>query len=175
HDRRRTFRVDAGSVAVLVLGTEFTVERMGEIVAVSVERGRVRVEWDRGQAELEAGERGAFPPTSGGPRAGAPVDAGTAFVEPAGEGVAAPPARAPAPAAPPPPAPPSARSSKHAEERDDWRTLAERGEYDGAWKSLENGAPPTDAMEELLLAADVARLSGHSAQAVPHLERALEL
>jgi ferric-dicitrate binding protein FerR (iron transport regulator) len=62
HDDRRRFRVEAGAVAVEVLGTQFTVEKSGDRARVMVERGRVRVSWRGGGVELGVGERGLYPP-----------------------------------------------------------------------------------------------------------------
>lgn len=59
--RPRTFTVLAGDVTVTVLGTVFTVEREGATARVAVSRGRVRVAWPAGSAELAAGESGVFP------------------------------------------------------------------------------------------------------------------
>jgi len=61
-DPSRRFRVEAGEVAVEVLGTVFTVERSGPRARVAVERGRVRVSWPGGEQILEAGAGGLFPP-----------------------------------------------------------------------------------------------------------------
>ncbi|HZS39098.1 MAG TPA: FecR family protein [Polyangia bacterium] len=61
-DPARRFRVHAGDVAVEVLGTRFTVERLAAHTRVTVERGRVRVEWPAGSSELGAGQSGLFPP-----------------------------------------------------------------------------------------------------------------
>lgn len=58
----RLFRVEAGGVAVEVLGTSFTVERTASLVTVAVERGRVRVLWAGQQRELDAGRWQSFPP-----------------------------------------------------------------------------------------------------------------
>ena len=52
----------------------------------------------------------------------------------------------------------------------EWRRLAQTGEYKGAYSAL--SATPNavrEVPEELMLAADVARLSGHPARAVPYL------
>jgi ferric-dicitrate binding protein FerR (iron transport regulator) len=61
-DPQRQFRVEAGPVAVEVLGTVFTVERNGDRSRVQVERGRVRVRYQGGERFLEAGQGGLFPP-----------------------------------------------------------------------------------------------------------------
>ena len=55
----------------------------------------------------------------------------------------------------------------------DWRELARSGEYRKAYGELQrkSGAPPRDEPADLLLAADVARLSGHPAQALRPLRR----
>lgn len=58
----RLFRVEAGGVAVEVLGTSFTVERTASRVTVAVEQGRVRVLWAGQQRELDAGRWQSFPP-----------------------------------------------------------------------------------------------------------------
>jgi hypothetical protein len=62
HDAAHRFRVQAGDVTVEVLGTRFVVERWGARTKVSVERGRVRVQFADGARELHAGESGLFPP-----------------------------------------------------------------------------------------------------------------
>jgi transmembrane sensor len=155
-NREREFRVSAGPVAILVVGTKFSVERRGERTAVEVQDGRVRVEWERGQQLLHPGERGTFPPfeTAGG-------------VVPVAEPET--PTTAPAPSVRPRPLP--ARTVA------DWRVPARRGEFALAYRMLSHPAkaatPAND--DDLMLAADVARKSGHAADAVPYLERALAL
>lgn len=61
HREGRVFRVEAGGVAVQVLGTAFTVERTPAGASVSVSEGRVRVFWTGHYADLGAGESGDFP------------------------------------------------------------------------------------------------------------------
>ena len=145
-NREREFRVSAGRVAVLVLGTRFTVTRQGERSQVEVERGRVRVDWERGQQILDPGERGSFPPVE---TARAPA------LEPETPAVQSPPARVEV----------------------DWRALAQRGDFHAAYRMMRKKARPAglSEMDDLLLAADVARSSGHTAEAVPYLEKALVL
>lgn len=147
--RSRTFRVEAGDVAVEVLGTVFSVEHRERRVRVTVARGQVRVSWRGGQTVLAAGEAELFPPASS-------ASAEPAAVEPA-------PAAAPAP----PPAAPPARA---------WRALAQRGRYDDAYRALRREGPAAvpDEPGALLLAADVARLSHHPAHAVPPLRQVLD-
>lgn len=52
---RRPFEVSAGPVRILDLGTAFNVRRTGDLVAVAVTEGRVRVTPPGGQGALEAG------------------------------------------------------------------------------------------------------------------------
>lgn len=78
---------------------------------------------------------------------------------------------------PPPPSPASAPElrSPRVAGHDDWRRLARNGDYDAAYKQLSaaaSSAAPLDAESELV-AADVARLSGHLDEAVRRLERLL--
>lgn len=54
-----------------------------------------------------------------------------------------------------------------------WRSLAEQGRYDDAYRELRAADVP-DRVDDLLLAADAARLSGHAADALPFLDRIVE-
>jgi transmembrane sensor len=56
-----------------------------------------------------------------------------------------------------------------------WRDDAARGDYVAAWTALARETAPLDGMQDLLLAGDVARLSGHPAAAVGPLSRAADL
>jgi len=56
----------------------------------------------------------------------------------------------------------------------EWRELARRGEYASAYTALRRTKSPLRGAEELMLAADVARLSGNAAQAVPHLQAVVQ-
>jgi transmembrane sensor len=152
-NREREFRVSAGRVAIVVVGTKFSVVRQGERTAVAVQAGKVRVAWERGQQLLEPGERGTFPP-----------------VESASEVASAPERPTPEPEAPamgPRPAPPHPAP--------DWRTFARRGDFPAAYRMLHDKARPVTpaSVDDLLLAADVSRQTGHAADSVPYLERAL--
>ncbi|MFO7178509.1 MAG: FecR domain-containing protein [Pseudomonadota bacterium] len=143
----REFSVIAGHVRITVLGTLFTVTVEGDSVHVAVERGRVRVSSARGDQELGRGETARF--TRDPPSAVAPPPTAAALPEPSD------PAPRPAP-----------RS---------WRTLAESGDYEGALDRLVAEGPNAvrDTPDELLLAADVARLGGQPERAVAPLERLL--
>ncbi len=58
----RAFNVRVGDVTVSALGTVFTVERVADRVGVTVEHGRVRVDWGIGSRLLGQGDSGWFPP-----------------------------------------------------------------------------------------------------------------
>lgn len=144
--KERAFRVLCGDVAVEVLGTAFELLRDGERTRVSVLRGRVAVHTPSGSTLLSAGEVGWFPKPATEPP---------------------PPLTAAAPVLPP------HAPSKHRDSA--WQTQAERGNYKRAYELLP-GSPErvADDVEELLLAADAARLSGHPTQALPFLRRVTE-
>jgi transmembrane sensor len=154
----RTFRVEAGPVSVEVLGTSFVVARgepgEGERVRVEVVRGRVGVRWQDGEAVLAAGDEGLYPPVR-------PAAAATPDPEPE-------PNVEPATTAA---APPATASSSPA-----WRTLARDGDYEAAWTALEAAGEDAvrDETAELLLAADVARLTHHPEASVSPLRRITE-
>ena len=154
-NRAREFRVSAGRVSIVVVGTRFSVERQGERTAVAVEAGRVRVEWERGQQLLDPGERGSFPPFEPANEAAPDHEAVERATQPE------------APTVEPRVVRPAA----------DWRPLAERGEFVAAYRVLhDKGKAVTwSNVDDLLLAADVARRSGHAADSVRYLERALTL
>ncbi len=148
------FRVSADEVLVEVLGTVFTVDRQSTgVVAVKVDEGRVRVSWGQDGAAsrlLEAGESGRFS------RQGEIVDA----IAPAPE-EAAPPVEAAVPN------PGKANAPTGA-----WRQLARVGRYDAAFRALQRDLNQmVDVPHDLLLAADVARLSHHPEEAVRPLNR----
>lgn len=140
---RRTFEVDAGSVRIEVIGTEFTVTREEDRARVLVEEGVVRVTWDSGSRLLRAGEGGWFPPES------AAIE--SAAIESASPRVA------PAKAAPSP--------------TDGWRALAREAEYEASYEALATQKGQLGTAADLMLAADVARLSRHPGEAVELLSR----
>jgi transmembrane sensor len=144
HDPSRVFEVESGDVKVRVLGTAFSLVREGSFTRVAVERGAVRVEWLGGQAFLSAGQSGLYPP-------------------PAAESEAAKPA-APEPAA--------ELAGNVGEEAASWRKLAKRGAYADAFKALGPASKGVrDEPSDLMLAADVARLSRHPGEATRFLSR----
>jgi transmembrane sensor len=148
----RTFEVRAGEVRVRVLGTIFTVQQIppGQ-TEVLVERGRVEVAWLGGATLLESGQGGTFPP------------AAVSEVEPEGPGDTS--AVQPAPSSPSPA--PSGRVAplRHA---GGWREEAQSGNYAKAYEELraKGRDPVRDEAGDLMLAADVARLSAHPEEAL---------
>jgi transmembrane sensor len=140
-DPARPFRVLARNVSVTVLGTVFDVAFEGNGVRVSVEQGRVRVDAGTTSRELVPGQTELFVD-----RLAAPL------VPPSASAPVVPAAPAPGPS---------------------WRSLAEDGDYAAALARLTVEGPSAvrDTPNELLLAADVARLGGQPARAVAPLER----
>jgi transmembrane sensor len=126
-----------------------TITVLGTIFAVDRGEGSVHVAVTRGRVRVDA-------------------PGATAVLEPGDEGdyafAAASATSAPAPSASAAP-PPAAES---------WRALARRGRHREAYAAMHGlrATQVTDA-EELLAAADVARLSGHPSEAVPFLQRVL--
>ena len=144
HDASRLFEVESGDVKVRVLGTAFSMVRQGLLTRVAVERGAVRVQWTGGEAFLSAGQSGLYPPP---PSA---VDASNAPAEPLSD-----------------------LAGNLAEEASSWRKLAKRGAYADAFKALGPAASKSvrDEPTDLMLAADVARLSRHPGEATRYLSR----
>ncbi len=143
HDASRLFEVESGDVKVRVLGTAFSMVREGLLTRVAVERGAVRVQWTGGEAFLSAGQSGLYPPPSA-------ADASKAQAEPLSE-----------------------LAGNVAEEASSWRKLAKRGAYVDAFKALGPVASKSvrDEPTDLMLAADVARLSRHPGEATRYLSR----
>lgn len=159
--RDRVFRVRAGEVSVLVLGTVFSVDRSGERVRVSVHRGVVLV--DRGQDErlLSAGEEESFSPQAPPPGAPAALDTETSRVVAVATAKPRRPSRKLRDAAP----------DATATQADGlWRRLALAGAMREAYELLRTVQVKNDP-EDLLLAADAARRSGHPEGAVTYLDR----
>lgn len=169
----REVRIEVGLVTVTVLGTAFRITRHddapdGPQVEVAVVRGRVAVDYAEGggahRRTLGAGESGVFPPTSPSIEETIAPEAVPADHDDTDRG----------------------DGERVREDRDEtapaevivtttsWRELAERGDFDEAYSALDGAGPaaaPRD-LEELLLAADAARLSGHPHEALTFLERA---
>ena len=145
HDPSRVFEVESGDVKVRVLGTAFSLTREGVLTRVAVERGAVRVQWTGGEAFLSAGQAGVYPPPSNdsAPKSGA-------VVEPLAD-----------------------LAGSVGEEASSWRKLAKRGAYNDAYKAIgpTSSKSVRDEPSDLMLAADVARLSRHPAEATRYLSR----
>jgi transmembrane sensor len=150
HDERRLFRVRAGPLVIEDLGTTFTVLRMGDgRFDVAVEQGRVGVRCGAISNELAQGEHRVFECASQDSNASADAVASR-------DGSAA-------------------TQTAHHPAVPAWRHLVESGHYGEAYDSLRRAgsASVRDEAEDLLLAADAARLSGHASDAVPYLEQVL--
>jgi transmembrane sensor len=147
---RRTFEVRAGDVRVRVLGTAFSLRQIDSAKThVSVEHGRVQVAWMGGAVTLRDGEQGLFPPPAGAETGAADSGAAPELAAPAG------------------PAGPGVRQDHG------WRESALRGDFDRAYAEL-NARGKDDVRDDpsdLMLAADVARLSSHPAQAALALQK----
>lgn len=143
----RAFEVSAGNVRISVLGTAFTVAVESNQTRVGVTRGKVRVSWTDGHAVLVAGEAGLYPPLPANTKAKA---------------VAVPVEREAA-----------ERLAAGRPREVGWRELARKGEYAAAYQELSSGREPQLASEpsDLMLAADVARLSHHPQAAVAPLRK----
>lgn len=158
----RSFRVHAGAVEVMAIGTEFAVDRRAAGVDVVVHAGRVRVEAGGTAVELIGGQRRRFIDA-------APPAEPSASADPPAPAQPPRPASAPMRAGPPSPreAPGPARAARS------WRALAAGGEFDDAYRQLDLADVP-DNVDDLLLAADICRLSGHPRNAVAPLRRVVE-
>lgn len=163
-DSKRSFTVDAGPVQVAVIGTVFEVEREGGRVRVGVTEGKVRVHTPEGLEFVAKGDSVWF--DEAGVR-----ESDFVFEEPI-ESTPRPSARE------------HGGSSKARRQvgREDsqpsaasvsWRSLCQSGDYDAAYRLLENGAVVDNAPAALMDAADAARLSGHAEASVSYLRRVL--
>lgn len=147
----RRWTVDCGLAVVSVLGTVFEVERDENRVRVAVERGVVRVDdrVNRRRRTLRAGDSIVIErPAPPAPRVEAPALAGDPVA-----------------------------IERRAPAASSWASLAREGEYHRAWAVLGRDGLVRESRRatpaELLALADVARLSGHPADAVAPLERLL--
>jgi transmembrane sensor len=149
---RRAFEVCSGPVTVSVVGTEFLVERRGAATWVEVTRGKVKVTVSSAEdgdttALLGAGDAGLFPRER---------------------------ALAPAPIAEDTPGAADAARDRARRSRQSYRSQVARRDYRSAYAELaRNPAVAGDTVDDLLVAADVARLSDHPTEAVPYLQRIL--
>jgi transmembrane sensor len=153
----RPLRLRVGELLIEDIGTVFEVRRLGGGKAeVRVLEGLVRVTFGLTSTLLGAGETRDFPEQHATPAA--PTS------------VASPPALPPAPVphARPAGAP---RASPRGARR--WEVLARGGDYEAAFALLSGEEKGTvRGLEDLLLAGDVARLTGHPQEAVTYLRQA---
>ncbi|GAC1353284.1 MAG: hypothetical protein NVSMB1_25150 [Polyangiales bacterium] len=176
----RRWVIDAGLASVEVVGTRFVVTRTAHHLRVEVDRGKVVVRGARlpsGEQTIVAGgtldiddptpDHDRTDAVHDNPVAPAFAQAGKVFPEalPASSAVVVAPSVSPSP--------PALLQPIEA-----WKGLAQRGKYQGAYAALENGSVAaevkrTTSVPDLLALADVARLSGHPAEAVAPLERIL--
>jgi transmembrane sensor len=168
-DRRaRRFRADLGALALETHGAAFRVRVTRRQIEVVAERGVVSARAGRTRQVVAAGETRTFPVAAPeGVPEGAPGDEPedeTDGVMNVTDGVME---GAPVDRGEREPVAPAPASS--------WRDDAHRGDYAAAWLAFERAGAPLDGMEDLLLAGDVARLSGHPAAAVAQLSRAVAL
>jgi transmembrane sensor len=158
---QRQWTIDAGLATIEVLGTRFRVQRTDQEVDVSVERGTVRLRsehLDISQQLLRPGEtaRIAIGPTN------EETDGDGQQVVEAEEAEQA----------------TQEEMEPLASTSTPWEALARRGRFEEAYGRLGSRGLATQteqarSIEELLLLADVARLSGHPREAVAPLEQAI--
>jgi transmembrane sensor len=145
----RKLLVQVGDLAVEDIGTVFTVETLAdEQVRVAVSEGRVKVSWPSGHAELKAGTDGVFP--GGVPQLPAAPLVSKNVVS--GGGAVA-----------------------EIVSPVNWRDAARRGDNELALELIErNPSTVRYSAGDLLLAADVMRLTGHSQRAVALLKKVVK-
>ena len=157
--RARVFEVLAADVRATVLGTVFTVDLRADVVALAVERGRVRLSWPGGEVDVGPGEQHLVPRrhvASTPPPTPASASADAAVEQP------------------PNPTKDTAKDTASPASAD-WRALARQGKYDQAYDVVERYPRKVrDNPGDLLLAADVARASGHPSAAIQWLERVVQ-
>jgi transmembrane sensor len=157
--KARPVAVHLGSLEVAVHDGRFLMEQVSGGARLLVEEGEAEVRWPNGSATLRAGEGGVFPP----PPAPTPAVAPSKPSEPE-QALAVPRSPEPSRQTPPP-------AAKPGPETETWQTIARSGDFDRAYGELRKAAPPRDETEELMLAADVARLSGHPEEALESLRK----
>jgi transmembrane sensor len=166
HGGPRRWTVECGIATVEVVGTRFTVERSAGRARVSVERGVVLVRGERVRDRVQRLEEGqtlevedvtasGLTPTRLDPTAGV-IRPSTSSGPPT------------MPVAPSAAVPPSANAAS-------WRSFAQKGDNAHAYAELGSAgiasASRDASVDDLLALADVARLSGHPADAVTPLTR----
>jgi len=157
--------LECGLATVEVVGTRFTVERTARLVRVSVERGIVIVRGERVRDRVQRLTAGQS----------LEVDDGSVSAQAPSARGEAPQASVPAPFAPV--RTPSISAAPYAPSSHEWRGLEQSGDHAGAYAELGPAGIASAAtgasVGDLLALADVARLSGHPADAVGPLTRAI--
>jgi transmembrane sensor len=166
----RRWRIECGLATVEVVGTRFNCDRGPGRLRVSVQRGAVLVSGERvadrvrrlGAGEsLTIEEREPTPPAPAIATAAPAADEGPVAPEP--------------PAAPAEAAAPERGVGGRGAGAASWRELARRGRHRDAWGALGAQGVRREVdrldVEDLFALADVARLSGHPADAEAPLER----
>jgi transmembrane sensor len=160
----RRWSIECGLATVEVVGTRFSIERAPSLVRVNVEHGIVLVRSDRlpdrvqrltdGQS-VEIGDGPLIPPPPPAASSPQPTGADAATYGTSSVGKRS-------------PDPPAA----------DWRALAQSGAYAQAYVALGSAGLrsvlQSGAVTDLLTVADIARSSGHPAEAVAPLVRVVE-
>lgn len=169
--RSQPVQVQAGPVELEVLSTRALVEVADGRALIVVEEGEVHARWPGGETVLKAGSKTWLPPAPPIEAAPVPVEVAPVDAAPVEPPVEVAPVEV-APVAPPSSAPRVDRKRTRTLEAT-WRKLASIGDYQAAWLELAKAGPVRDEAAELLMAADVARLSGHPDAAVQPLERVI--
>jgi transmembrane sensor len=165
HDGAHPFRVRTPGFIVEDMGTVFTVKVAADQgVEVLVEEGSVRVLPEADPAHvttLRGGESKTFSSKEASPEPLAAQTSAWTTIEP-------PQPLTPSSASASPSSGPSSGPS--------WKPLAQAGRFDEAFAALGRAGPGTvrDAVDDLLLAADAARLSDHPKEAATYLNRVVE-
>jgi transmembrane sensor len=157
---QRRFIVHAGVAEISVLGTHFRVFREAQRVKVEVTRGRVEVRFIGGARQLTAGESNWFPPPE--PVAQAHEAADSPAPAPSANGA---PGNVPLPSV-------VGANAEGTSTRRRFLEHAAHKQYAAAYSLLERTPEVVgSSAEDLMLAADAARFSGHPQQATHFLER----
>ncbi len=164
YNATREWSVSAGNVRVQVLKATFGLSIEEEKVTVRSIVGTVTVSWNGREEEVFAGQSKSYPlgTPNDEPKLSMPItdrlvlDAG---IVDSSIGITQ--------------TGPSRDSSSTRKRRDDWRDHAQAGRYDKAYSELSSTGQSKvrDTIDDLLLAADAARLTGHPLAASTYLEK----
>lgn len=170
-DPGRVFRVAADDVVVEVLGTAFELAKTATQLRVSVSRGRVAVHARDTTTTLTTGQARTFELH----RVGEPTDATTQARQRQTRDARTRAQRAVPPRAKAPQLGPRSRAPAEPveQEAETWQAQARQGDFPKAYQALQSSSQQPRSVEELLLAADAARLSGHTEAAVPYLREVM--